>query len=484
VPAARPAPWTPSPTLRRAAGPAALAAASLDLDLGPAAAAARGRGRRALLDEELLGRGARPGKQLVGGQETMRGQYPWAATVRLPLPEAPPAAPAPAADAAAPAPAPADAEPEPAPTPPDPAGRFCAGALVAPNAVLTSASCVAGLSPAEVRALDVRVGGVAWADAPDACDCEAFSVSKVELHPDFTGADALPGAAIANDLALIWLTATATAMPATLASAAPAPGELGALVGWGPEPGAPAAVAPRQAAVVVGAEPADACAGYPAFDAASTICVGPNPNLGANGRSGPCPGPGDAGAPLFAPDSALLFGVVSWVGAAPGDPPGGGCAAAARAGAAGVAAPAARAWLSARLGLGRLPGWAFSKFGVRANWTELSAANAARVAEADASGKRLDVAWYGDSITAFHAGFQVSPAVGGATDLFNLAFNGGGAFGAADGLVGAPLAIPGDGVGQLLWRLAEGGERPAQVRAWVAGLGALPLRPLRPPPRQ
>lgn len=101
-----------------------------------------------------------------------------------------------------------------------------------------------------------------------------------------------------------------------------------------------------------------------------------------------------------------------------------------------------------------LPTWASSKTrrmaGSWGDWASMNAKNVARLQAAEKKGQ-LDFVLYGDSITSFHFGYSIGRAKGSDT-LWKKHFG---------GLNAVPLAIPGDQIGNVLWRLANGNEKPA-----------------------
>lgn len=85
--------------------------------------------------------------------------------------------------------------------------------------------------------------------------------------------------------------------------------------------------------------------------------------------------------------------------------------------------------------------------------------NVERLAWAQRGDRRLDMVLYGDSISSFHFGYTVNSNVPGTTTYWKRSF------GDTNSVV---LAIPGDSIGNLVWRLMEGNEKPAQSPRVVA----------------
>ena len=95
-----------------------------------------------------------------------------------------------------------------------------------------------------------------------------------------------------------------------------------------------------------------------------------------------------------------------------------------------------------------LPDWAVSKNSTDYIF-ELERDKAALVA-IDASGQQMDLAMYGDSITAWNKPVNLTK-LAGSRDVWTQHFG---------DLIAEPLGIPGDKLPTLVWRLAVLGERP------------------------
>lgn len=75
----------------------------------------------------------------------------------------------------------------------------------------------------------------------------------------------------------------------------------------------------------------------------------------------------------------------------------------------------------------------------------------AAIAKFDAMGVQMDVAMYGDSITAWSKPLNISRVVIGSRLPWKRHFG---------DIEAAPLGIPGDRIANLMWRLSRGNERP------------------------
>ena len=96
-----------------------------------------------------------------------------------------------------------------------------------------------------------------------------------------------------------------------------------------------------------------------------------------------------------------------------------------------------------------LPDWAVPRLGEY--FARELARDVAAIAAADATGRRMDLVIYGDSITAWHKPVDLTK-LKGSREVWNRYFG--------DWLA-EPLGVPGDRIAQVVWRLAEGGEKPA-----------------------
>lgn len=119
-----------------------------------------------------------------------------------------------------------------------------------------------------------------------------------------------------------------------------------------------------------------------------------------------------------------------------------------------------------------IPSWAVPKPD-KTGWSEAHQANVDAISK---SQQPLDIIMYGDSITAFHSGVVVSPKVGGTTAVWKKHF---GQYNAI------PAGIRGDQIGTLIWRIAKGGEKPAQdpkVVILLIGVNDLVVKSKSPSP--
>lgn len=86
------------------------------------------------------------------------------------------------------------------------------------------------------------------------------------------------------------------------------------------------------------------------------------------------------------------------------------------------------------------------------DWPTMQARNVQRLRDAEKKG-RLDFVLYGDSISSFHFGYTVSKSNPGSDAMWKKHFG---------SMNAVPLAIPGDQIGQVLWRVQRGNEKPVQ----------------------
>ena len=84
------------------------------------------------------------------------------------------------------------------------------------------------------------------------------------------------------------------------------------------------------------------------------------------------------------------------------------------------------------------------------DWTTTQKMNVQRLQSAETKG-RLDFVLYGDSISSYHYGYPVSLKNLGSDAQWKKYFG---------DLNAVPLAIPGDQIGNVLWRLQKGHEKP------------------------
>lgn len=90
--------------------------------------------------------------------------------------------------------------------------------------------------------------------------------------------------------------------------------------------------------------------------------------------------------------------------------------------------------------------------GIFKDWPTTQAKNVQRLRDAEKKG-RLDFVLYGDSISSFHYGYTVSSKNPGSDVVWKKYFG---------SLNAVPLAIPGDQIGQVIWRLQKGNEQPKE----------------------
>jgi lysophospholipase L1-like esterase len=90
--------------------------------------------------------------------------------------------------------------------------------------------------------------------------------------------------------------------------------------------------------------------------------------------------------------------------------------------------------------------------GMFKDWQTTQTMNVHRLTTAEAKG-RLDYVLYGDSITSYHYGYNISRRQPGSIAVWNKYFS---------DLNAIPMAIPGDQIGQVLWRLQNGKEKPKE----------------------
>ena len=90
--------------------------------------------------------------------------------------------------------------------------------------------------------------------------------------------------------------------------------------------------------------------------------------------------------------------------------------------------------------------------GIFKDWSTTQAKNVQRLSVAEAKG-RLDYVLYGDSITSYHYGYTISRRNPGSNAVWNKYFS---------DMNAIPMAIPGDQIGQVLWRLQKGKEKPKE----------------------
>jgi hypothetical protein len=95
-----------------------------------------------------------------------------------------------------------------------------------------------------------------------------------------------------------------------------------------------------------------------------------------------------------------------------------------------------------------LPSWVVSK--QSAFFLREHRRNVALISKIDQKNEQADVFVYGDSITALNAGINLATGVKGSRIPWNSYFG---------DLNAEPLGIPGDRIGNLMWRLAIGQER-------------------------
>ena len=98
----------------------------------------------------------------------------------------------------------------------------------------------------------------------------------------------------------------------------------------------------------------------------------------------------------------------------------------------------------------RFPGWVQPR-NITVFWTEYRK-NLQALARIDGKGVQMDVAMYGDSITAWSKPLDISNIVRGSRIPWRRHFG---------DLVAAPLGVPGDRIANLIWRLTVGRELPS-----------------------
>ncbi|MFF0490498.1 S1 family peptidase [Nocardia sp. NPDC004068] len=180
---------------------------------------------------------ASPAEGVVGGTETSASAYPWLAAIGSPA------------------------------FPLRPGGQFCAGALVAPDQVLTAGHCavVAGVAPSAMRVTfgrtDLRTG-----------EGTTVGVRSVHLHPDF-GITLFEGdMANHHDVALLTLTHPVDLPTAELTTPH---GDSGTVVGWGVTQEDDWSNAVLRRATIPLRSDADCAAAYDsAYDPAEAFCAG------------------------------------------------------------------------------------------------------------------------------------------------------------------------------------------------------------------
>lgn len=97
--------------------------------------------------------------------------------------------------------------------------------------------------------------------------------------------------------------------------------------------------------------------------------------------------------------------------------------------------------------------------GTWGRWPDMNKKNVERMRVSERNG-RLDFVLYGDSIVSFHFGYTISKNNPATPSLWKKHFG---------SLNAVPMGIPGDQIGQVVWRLQRGGEKPA-VDPKVIGL--------------
>ena len=86
------------------------------------------------------------------------------------------------------------------------------------------------------------------------------------------------------------------------------------------------------------------------------------------------------------------------------------------------------------------------------DWPTTQSRNVRRLQEAERNG-RLDFVLYGDSISSWHYGYTITKRHPASSALWKKYFG---------NMNAVPLAIPGDQIGQVLWRLRYGKEKPTK----------------------
>ena len=116
------------------------------------------------------------------------------------------------------------------------------------------------------------------------------------------------------------------------------------------------------------------------------------------------------------------------------------------------------------------PSWATRKTrkmnGSWGMWSDVNKRNVERLNTAEKKG-RLDFILYGDSISAFHYGYTITKRAPGSNVIWKKHFG---------DLNAIPLAIAGDQIGQVVWRLMQGHEKPKEdpkVIAFLIGVNDL-----------
>lgn len=109
-------------------------------------------------------------------------------------------------------------------------------------------------------------------------------------------------------------------------------------------------------------------------------------------------------------------------------------------------------WIAPRWSRKMTDGWG--------TWKEIHENNLRRLrdAEVEANGAPLDLVMYGDSITACLFDYPL-PKAPGCAQVWKTIFG---------DIRAVPLAAAGDKIGNLLWRFAEGGEKPSKDPKVVA----------------
>lgn len=172
--------------------------------------------------------------------------------------------------------------------------QFCGGSLVAANKVLTAAHCTTGSDPASVKV-------VAGREDKQAQDGVVAGVTKIWVHPDYTGVDS------GEDVSVLTLDQELTYATLPLASpentALYGAGTEATVLGWGAtSEGGPASQFLLKATVPVTSD--EYCTGaYTQYDPTSMVCAGYE-----EGNIDTCQG--DSGGPMVA--GGKLIGITSW----------------------------------------------------------------------------------------------------------------------------------------------------------------------------